>query len=579
MKTTTTFFAFIFALLSFCSCKKETTSTQIDSTIEEPYLIERVATGQEAMVVSAHPLASQIGVDIMKSGGNAVDAAVAVQFALAVTYPRAGNIGGGGFMVIRTAEGKAYAIDYREKAPGLAHRDMYLDSLQNVVDGLSVNGHLAVGVPGAVYGLYAAWDSLGQVADFSALLRPAIRIAQQGFKINSAEAGRLNQYHEAFLPYHEKSSPFIKDNFQPNDLFVQSDLANTLLRISEANHPRGFYEGRTADLFVAEMKKGKGIITKEDLKKYRPAWRKPQIGYYKNNKIISMPPPSSGGIALLQLLEMVEPYHVENMSPESAAYIHLLAEAERRVYADRAEYLGDTDFVDVPDKKLLDSLYLLARMSDFDKSVATKSDAVGAGEIKVKLESFETTHTSIVDKNGMAVSVTTTLNLNYGSKAIVNGAGFLLNNEMDDFSAKPGVPNTFGLIGNEANAIAPEKRMLSSMTPTIVESEGNLLLVVGTPGGSTIITSVFQVILNTIDHEMTLKDAVFADRFHHQWLPDVIFTEANMWSVSLRDSLQEMGYSFDEMDRIGLVKAIKVEADGTLTGVGDRRTDDHAQGY
>ena len=350
-------------------------------------------------------------------------------------------------------------------------------------------------------------------------------------------------------------------------------------RIATAENPSGFYDGKTAFLIEAEMKKGGGIITKSDLLNYRPAWRKPQIGQYKNNRIISMPPASSGGIALLQLLELVEPFDVSKMKHQSAAYIHLLAEASRRVYADRAEYLGDTDFVDVPDKKLLDSTYLMERMSNFDPMKATKSTDVGAGDIKIKLESFETTHTSVVDPAGMAVSVTTTLNLNYGSKTIVNGAGFFLNNEMDDFSAKPGVPNSFGLLGNEANAIAPEKRMLSSMTPTIVEQDGELLLVLGTPGGSTIITSVFQVILNVVDHNMPLKEAVFTPRFHHQWLPDKIFTEAEMWDKNLRDSLIAMGYSFDEKDRIGLVKAIKIEKNGTLTGVGDIRTDDHASGF
>ena len=292
-----------------------------------------------------------------------------------------------------------------------------------------------------------------------------------------------------------------------------------------------------------------------------------------------MPPPSSGGIALLQLLEIVEQYDIAKMKHQSAAYVHLLTEAERRVYADRAEYLGDMDFVDVPAKKLLDSVYLMQRMANFDPNQATKSEVIGAGDVQIKLESFETTHTSVIDNHGMAVSLTTTLNTNYGSKTIVNGAGFFLNNEMDDFSAKPGVPNVYGLIGNEANAIAPGKRMLSSMTPTIVERDGQLRLVVGTPGGSTIITSVFQVVLNVLEHDMELKEAVFTPRFHHQWLPDKIFTEGDMWSAELRDTLSKMGHAFDEYDRIGLVKAIQVESDGTLTGVGDIRSDDHASGY
>jgi gamma-glutamyltranspeptidase/glutathione hydrolase len=565
---------FIFLGLTY-SCKK----APKESSIAEPYPIHHVTKSQNAMVVSAHPLASDIGIEIMRQGGNAVDAAIAVQFALAVTYPRAGNIGGGGFMVIRDADGKNYTVDYREKAPAAASKEMYLDSLKNVIQDMSVTGHMAVGVPGTVHGLYSAWDSLGEINTFSTLLEPAIRIAAEGFRINSREAGRLNQYHDVFAQYHDDTSPFLRDEWAVGDTLIQSDLAGTLQRIADAEGPQGFYAGKTAFLFEEEMKKGGGIITKEDLENYRAAWRKPQIGYYKNNKIISMPPPSSGGVALLQLLEIVEQFDIDKMHHQSAAYIHLLAEAERRVYADRAEYLGDTDFVDVPRKKLLDSLYLKERMSNFNPTMATKSSALGAGDVEIKLESFETTHTSVVDKNGMAVSLTTTLNTNYGSKTIVNGAGFFLNNEMDDFSAKPGVPNVYGLIGNEANAIAPDKRMLSSMTPTIVERDGQLLLVVGTPGGSTIITSVFQVILNVIDHHMELKEAVFTPRFHHQWLPDKIFTEGDMWSTELRDSLAKMGYEFDTYDRIGLVKAIKVESDGSLTGVGDIRSDDHASGY
>ncbi len=567
------FLLFLIPLL-FYSCKK---NKPVEVT--EPYTINYVAKGQEAMVVSAHPLASNIGVEIMKKGGNAVDAAIAVQFALAVTYPRAGNIGGGGFMVIRDKDGKPYALDYREKAPAAASRDMYLDSLGNVIKGLSVTGHLAVGVPGAVHGLYTAWDSLGQIEKFSTLIEPAIKIAREGFKINTSEATRLNKYRPDFEKFHENTSPFLKDDWNTGQLLIQSDLDRTLQRIADAEGPAGFYTGETAHLIEAEMKKGGGIITKKDLIDYSASWRKPQIGYYKHHKIISMPPPSSGGIALLQLLEIVEQHSIADMGHQSVEYIHLLAEAERRVYADRAQYLGDEDFVDVPDEKLLDSLYLIDRMSDFDKSKVTLSSSIGAGDIEIQLESFETTHTSVVDSAGMAVSVTTTLNLNYGSKAIVNGAGFFLNDEMDDFSAKPGVPNSFGLIGNEANAIQPGKRMLSSMTPTIVEEDGEVLLVVGTPGGSTIITSVFQVILNVLEHDMELKEAVFAPRFHHQWLPDKIFTEPDMWSDSIRNELAQMGYSFDEYDRIGLVKAIKMEPDGSVTGVGDRRTDDHASGY
>ena len=360
---------------------------------------------------------------------------------------------------------------------------------------------------------------------------------------------------------------------------MQEDLAGTLQRIADAEHSSGFYTGKTATLIEQEMQRGGGIIEKEDLANYISKWRKPIIGYFKKNKIIGMPPPSSGGIALMQLLEIIEHHAIDKMSHHSLDYIHLLAEAERRVYADRAEYLGDMDFYDVPVNKLLDTTYLAERMADFDPTKATASSTMGAGDFEIQLESFETTHTSVIDSQGMAVSVTTTLNLNYGSKVLVTGAGFFLNDEMDDFSAKPGVPNVFGLIGKEANSIQPGKRMLSSMTPTIVERDGQVLLILGTPGGSTIITSVFQVILNVLEHDMELRDAVFAPRFHHQWLPDKIFTEPEMWSSELRDSLSKLGHKFDEYDRIGLVKAIKIEADGSYTGVGDRRTDDHAEGY
>ncbi len=531
------------------------------------------------MVVSANPLASDIGITILKKGGNAVDAAVAVQFALAVCYPRAGNIGGGGFMIIREANGSAHALDYREVAPVEAHRDMYLDSLEDVIPELSTKGHLAVGVPGTVYGMFDAWKKFGRIEQFSDLIQPAIDLASKGYLINTAEKNRFNQYQSDFVKFHDKSSPFLKIDWKVGDKLVQPDLAETLQRIAVAEGPDGFYEGKTADLIVAEMKRGNGIITHDDLRSYRSKWRDPQIGYYKNNKVISMPPPSSGGIALLQLLEIVEQYPLDELGYHSVDYIHLIVEACRRVYADRAQYLGDQDFVNVPEEMLLDSVYLMERMNNFNNENATKSTDIGAGDFELKMESFETTHTSVVDENGMAVAVTTTLNLNFGSKVLVNGAGFFLNDEMDDFSAKPGVPNAFGLIGNEANAIEPGKRMLSSMTPTIVEKDGKLKLVLGTPGGSTIITSVFQVILNVLDHGMPLDEAVFARRFHHQWLPDLIMTEANMWNQNLRDTLTKRGHKLSERGRIGLIKAIAIEEDGTLIGVGDNRSDDHASGY
>lgn len=556
------------------SCTKDTSASD-----REPYRIDSVLVANNAMVVTAHPLASDIGIEIMKKGGNAIDAAVATQFALAVTYPRAGNIGGGGFMVIREPNGTAHALDYREKAPAAAHRDMYLDSLLNVIPNLSVDGHLAVGVPGTVAGMYAAWKKLGRIEKFSTLVEPAIRIAREGFRVNSAEAERLTYYQPDFSKYHDEHSPFMRASWKVGDTIIQEDLAKSLQRIADAESADGFYKGETADLFVAEMARGNGIITKEDLANYNPVWREPQIGYYKDNRVISMPPPSSGGIALLQMLEMAEKFPLDKMSPDGTQYMHTMAEVFRRVYADRAEFLGDEDFVDVPKKQLLDSMYLIDRMTSFNPTSATKSKSIGSGEIQIKLESFETTHTSIVDADGMAVSITTTLNLNYGSKAFVNGAGFFLNNEMDDFSSKPGVPNSFGLLGNEKNAIAPAKRMLSSMTPTIVESDGKLKLILGTPGGSTIITSVCQVMLNVLEHGMTLDEAVFHPRFHHQWLPDKIMIEKEQYSPAVLDSLTDRGHEIGTYNAIGLVKAILMQDDGTIVGVGDRRSDDDAAGY
>lgn len=544
---------------------------------EEPYPIEHISQSSRGMVVTAHPLASRVGTQILRKGGNAVDAAVAVQFALAVVYPRAGNIGGGGFMVFRDPDGSAYALDFREKAPSAAHRDMYLDSLGNVMQGKSLEGHLAVGVPGTVHGLYNAWNSLGVLPDFAQLVQPAIEIAQNGFLINSAESARLNTYQSDFKKFHDSSSPFLKAQWESGDTLIQKDLALTLQRIADGNGPTGFYSGHTADLIVKEMNKNRGLITYEDLASYQSKWRIPIIGDYRNLKIISMPPPSSGGVALVQLLSILEKYPISDLKQNGCQYMHLLTEAERRVYADRAAYLGDADFVHVPIRQLLDSAYLSEKMSDFDQYAATLSTSIASDSFTIPLESFETTHTSIVDDRGMAVSLTTTLNTNFGSKAIVNGAGFFLNNEMDDFSAKPGVPNTYGLIGNEANAIEPEKRMLSSMTPTIVEEDGKLKLVLGTPGGSTIITSVLQVILNTQEFDMPLDDAVFAPRFHHQWLPDQIFYEAGRFESSTLDSLESIGHKLKTFNKIGLVKAIQIE-DKMMTGVGDNRSDDHAEG-
>ncbi len=529
------------------------------------------------MVVAPHPLASQVGVDILRKGGNAVDAAVAVQFAMAVVYPRAGNLGGGGFMIIRLNNGQTDALDYREKAPLAAHRDMYLDSLGNPMLRLSQDGHLAAGVPGTVAGLIEAHRKYGRLP-LHMLIDPAIKLATQGFPISESEAARLNSTQEAFKNLNTRPNVFIKPRWQTGDMLVQKELAATLMRIRQKG-AAGFYKGQTAQLIVQEMQRGKGIITLKDLKAYRPAWRTPLVGQYKSYRIISMPPSSSGGVALLQMLQMIEPFHIEQYGFHSAKAVHIMAEVERRAYADRAEFLGDADFYKVPIDSLLNPAYLKMRMANFQPDKASASTLVGAGKFQLSKESFETEHTSIVDTEGNAVSVTTTLNSNYGCKVVVGGAGFLLNNEMDDFSIKPGVPNQFGLVGNEANAIQPGKRMLSSMTPTIVEKDGQLFMVLGAPGGSTIITAVFQVLLNVVEFGLDLESAVNAGRFHHQWLPDQILVEENALTPEVRKELEAMGHKLQRVRYMAVIKAIQKLPDGSLLGVGDpRNPDDDAEG-
>ena len=546
---------------------------------EEKVEIIQSTKRKKAMVVSAHHLATKVGNDILKKGGNAIDATIAVQYALAVVYPRAGNIGGGGFMVIRSKDGKYDSIDYREKAPKASTRDMYLDSLGNVIPGLSRSGHLAVGVPGAVDGLFEVHQKYGQLKDFKDLIQPAIDLAANGFLLTPMEIERLNRFKGEFQKYNKSPNAFIKNTpWVEGDRLVQKNLAHTLSLIRD-NGRAGFYEGETADKIVAEMKSGNGIITHDDLTSYHSKWRAPLVGDYKNFKIISMAPPSSGGIALLQLLKIVEDYPLSEYGFQSKEAMHLMIEAERRVYSDRAKHLGDSDFYKVPQDSMLDKAYISDRMADFNPNKATPSDMVAAGNFAVPMETFETTHTSVIDEVGNAVSVTTTLNSNYGSKVVVTDAGFFLNNEMDDFSAKPGVPNQFGLIGNEANAIEPEKRMLSSMTPTIVEKDGKLFMVLGSPGGSTIITAVFQVFLNVVEFGMPLDDALFAKRFHHQWLPDVVMYENGGLTESSKQSLIELGHSIKDVKYMALVKAIHVQPDGELHGVGDNRSEDHAEGY
>lgn len=572
--------------LCIVSCGKRPTSqqpTQVNGTM-----------GKEAMVVSAHPECSKVGFDILKKGGNAVDAAVAVKFALAVVYSRAGNIGGGGFMVVRMDDGEINTLDFREKAPLAAYRDLYLDSLGNVVPRLSIDGHLAVGVPGTVDGMVKAHQKYGKLS-WKELVQPAIDLAEKGFPLTEGLAEYLNRYQTDFEEFNTTATYFQKDtDWQIGESFVQKDLANTLKLIRDKGRA-GFYEGRTAELIVEEMQRGNGIITKEDLAAYESVWREPITGNYKEDyRIISMSPPSSGGIALLQLCEMTENFPVAEWGFQSPKTAHVMIEAERLAYADRATHLGDSDFYPVPIGGLLAEDYLANRAKQIKLDGATRSNKVQAGspkgatqpQRKVRSkESNETTHFSIVDAEGNAVSITTTLNGNYGSKVFVDKAGFLLNNEMDDFSAKPGVPNMFGLVGNEANAIEPQKRMLSSMTPTIIEKNGELFMVLGSPGGATIITSVFQCFLNVAEFGMTMQESVNAPRFHHQWLPDTVFIEDNTFDVATIGTLKKMGHRFQqrgsliERKTIGKVDAILIRENNMIEGAADKRGEDAAMGF
>ena len=552
---------------------------------QQPYYGDPVRA-ERGLVVSAHRKASRVGVKMLKAGGNAIDAAAATGFALAVVYPVAGNLGGGGFMVIRRADGRATTIDFREKAPMAATRDMYLDSTGTYVPRLSRRSHLASGVPGSVAGLLEAHDRYGLLPRRT-ILQPAIELAREGFSLSSLQAERLNQHRSAFLKNPGAAHYFTKADstrYRAGELFVQEDLARVLERIRDEGRS-GFYSGETARLIAAEMERGGGLITREDLAAYEVAEREPVTSTYRGYRLFSMPPPSSGGVALAQLLNAVEPYDVAEMGFHASATVHLMGEAMRRVYADRSKWLGDADFFPVPREELVSKEYMRRRMADFDPQRASVSDSVSHGD-PLAYESRETTHYSIVDSAGNAVSVTTTLNGGYGSKVAVEGAGFFLNNEMDDFSAKPGVPNMYGLIGSEANAIEPEKRMLSSMSPTIVEDpEGRLFLVIGTPGGSTIITTVFQVMMNVIDHGMNIQQAVGVSRVHHQWLPDVLRYER--WGLP-RDvvrNLEDRGWTVRERGTWGRANGITVrynESDSlgrTYFGGADPRRENVALGY
>ncbi|MCC9043184.1 gamma-glutamyltransferase [Myroides sp. M-43] len=532
---------------------------------------------KNGVIVSGHPEASRVGVDILKKGGNAIDAAVAVELALAVVYPNAGNIGGGGFIVYRSHDGKVDALDYREKAPMQARENMYWGGDGEAITELSMKGGLASGVPGTIDGMVKAHAKYGTLK-WEELVQPAIDLAEKGFYITEKQAGEFTKQHDNFVKFStQKTSITDKSQWNKGDLFVQKDLAETLKRVQKEGR-KGFYEGKTAQLIVEEMKRGNGMMTLEDLKRYEAKWRTPITGEYKGMKVISMPPPSSGGIALISLFQSIEKYPLSQWGFQSEKTVQVMVEAERRVYADRAEHLGDPDFYKVPVKQLVNKDYNVERMASMSFDKATKSADIKAGTLG-GYESEETTHYCVVDKWGNAVSATTTLNDSYGSKTIVGGAGFLLNNEMDDFSVKPGTPNMYGLVGGKANAIEPEKRMLSSMSPTILEKNGKLYMVVGTPGGSTIITSVFQTILNVTEFGMNMQEAVSAPRFHHQWLPDHIDYEPTAITAGVRKALTDKGYILKERKPYGRVEGILVNKNGTYQAGADTRGDDVAVGY
>ena len=561
-----------FLTVTFCifSCKK--------TMIELPYKVTQTVTEDSAMVVTVHPLSSKVGVNTLKQGGNAVDAAIATQFALAVVCPRAGNLGGGGFMVIRMANGETASIDYREKAPAAATRDMYLDENDEVIPKLSTHGAMAVGVPGTVAGMEALHEKYGTL-EWKELIQPAIDLARDGFPILEKDAERFNEKKAEFVEYNRHPTQFVKFwKWRQGDMLTQPDLAKSLERIRDKGKA-GFYEGETADLLVDEIKYGGGIISKADLKNYAPVWRKPLEKDFKGHTVISMPPASSGGIALLQMLEMSERLPLKEWGFHQPKTVHAMVEIMRRAFADRAEFLGDADHYHVPIEQLLDSAYLVEKIADFDETKTLGSDSVAAGDFPL-IETLETTHSSFIDEDGNAVSCTTTINSSFGSKVVVKGAGFFLNNEMDDFSSKPGIPNLYGLVGAEANSIQPEKRMLSSMTPTIVLKNNKPYLVVGAPGGSAIISAVYQSIMNVIEFDMSMEDAVAAPRFHHQWLPDEIWMEEGKFPKSLVKSLEEMGHKITTKKTLAQLKNILVEPDGKLTGVGDPRYfEDDAEGY
>lgn len=565
---------FVFIMLLSCNTGKKTADAGIHIN-PYSYSSQKTVVAEKGAVVSAHPLASKVGVEILKKGGNAVDAAIATQLALAVVYSGAGNIGGGGFLVARLQDGKTISIDYREMAPGNAHRDMYIDADGKARTDKSQDGHLAGGVPGTVAGLFASHQYAK--LPFATLIQPAIDLAEKGYTLTSREAGYLNSMQADFKKYNSVTPVFVKEGgWKGGDTLIQKDLAKTLKRIREKG-AAGFYEGETAKLIVEEMKRGNGIITYDDLKNYKAKLREPHEFDYKGYKIVSMPMPSSGGLLLHQMMKMIENRDIQKMGFQTAQSVQLMTEVERRAYADRAEYMGDADYYKVPVKMISNDVYLQERMKSYEPNKATPSTVIKPG-ILVKTESEETTHLSVIDNEGNAVSVTTTLNGGYGSRVVIGHAGFFLNNEMDDFSIKPGVPNMFGAVGGEANSIQAGKRMLSSMTPTIVLKDNKPFIVAGTPGGTTIPTQVFETLVNILDFNMSTTDAVYKPKFHHQWLPDVLDVEKG-FPVSVRNELEKMGYKLKERGAIGRTEIIKVLPDGKFEAVADNRGEDAAEGY
>ena len=552
-------FKYSFVLLLFLSCKNNNEGV----------------LAKNGMVVSARQEASKIGVEVLKKGGNVFDAMVATELALAVSYPSAGNIGGGGFMVFRKSDGTTGALDYRERAPINSTSDMYLDENKNIIEGLSMIGGLAVGVPGTIAGVFEAHEKYGSL-DIDELINPVIDLARNGVIVTENQKNRINE-NRKYFQLANKSKILFDNDFKTNDTIKYPNLASTLEKIM-INGRDEFYKGETAKKLVEFIQNNGGIISMQDLEAYEPVWRDPIIFNYEGLKIISMSPPSSGGICINQIMKMIEPYDLVNYGHNSSDYIKLLVEAERRSFADRSHFLGDPDFIKIPVKKLTNKEYLVSRMNDFSFNQPTDSNNIGYGDIQV-IESDETTHYSIVDQYGNALAVTTTLNGTFGSKLYSNELGFFLNNEMDDFSSKPGYPNMYGLIGGEANKIEPKKRMLSSMTPTIVEKNGELYMTLGTPGGSTIITSVVQTILNVHEFNMTMQEAVNSPRFHHQWKPDSIRIESDYFNNKVKDELLKSGYRLTDKGSIGRVDGILVKKGKTLEGGADKRGDDTAVGF